>query len=148
MSLFDRLDSETKAALKAGDALKVSVLRMVISAAKTLMIEKNLKAADDGDVLQILQKQVKQHRDSIAQFEKGKRQDLVDREAKELAILETYMPKQLNETELAAIVKEVISETGLSSRADKGKVMKAVLEKVKGQADGKAINDLVNSMLK
>ena len=148
MSLFERLDSETKAALKAGDALKVLVLRMVISAVKTLMIEKNLKAADDGEVLQILQKQIKQHKDSIAQFEKGKRQDLVDKEAKELAILEAYVPRLLSEPELTAVVKEVISETGLSSKADKGKVMKAVMEKVKGRADGKVINDLVTSMLK
>lgn len=148
MSLFEKLDAETKAALKEGNALKVSVLRMVISAIKTQMIEKNLKAIDDGDVLQILQKHIKQHKDSIAQFEKGKRQDLVDKEAGELVILEAYMPKQLSEPELEAIVKEVIAQTGLSSKADRGKVMKAVMEKVKGRSDGKLINDLVTGMLK
>jgi len=148
MSLFDRLDSEAKAALKEGNAIKVSVLRMVISAVKTHMIEKNVKSADDGEVLQILQKQIKQHKDSIAQFEKGKRQDLVDKEAKELVILEGYVPKQLSESELTAIVKEAIAETHSSSKADKGKVMKAVMEKAKGCADGKAVNDLVSSLLK
>ena len=148
MSLFEKLESEAKAALKAGDALKVSVLRMVISDVKTLMIEKNLKSADDGEVLQILQKQIKQHKDSIMQFENGKRRDLADKEAKELLILEAYMPKQLSEHDLTAIVKEVIAETGLSSKADKGKVMKAVMEKVKGRSDGKLINDLVTGMLK
>jgi uncharacterized protein len=148
MSTLERLESEARAALKEGNAMKVSVLRMVISAVKTLMIEKNLKAADEGEVLQILQKQIKQHKDSIAQFEKGKRQDLVDKEAQELTILEAYMPKQLSEQEVTAIVKEVISETGLSSKADKGKVIKAVMEKVKGRSDGKVINDLVTSMLK
>lgn len=147
MSTHKRLEDDVKASLKEGNTIKVSVLRMALSAVKMLMIEKNLKTVEDGDVLQILQKHIKQHKESIAQFEKGRRPDLVDKELAELAVLESYMPKQLTELELKALIKETIAQTGLSSKADKSKVMKAVLDKVKGRADGKMVNDLVTGTL-
>ncbi len=148
MSLCERLDDDVKRALKEGNALKVSVLRMVLSPVKTLQIEKNIKILDDDGVIQILQRHVKQHRESIEQFDKGGRQDLVNKEKAELKILEEYLPKQLTEEELMAIVKTAVAETGAVTKSDTGKVMKAVMEKAKGKADGKTINRLVGQLLK
>lgn len=148
MTLYEKIDSDAKKALKDGNAVRLSVLRMVISAAKLALIDKNLKTIDDDVVIQILQKQVRQHRESIDQFEKGGRPDLVAKEKAELTVLEDYTPKQLSPEELLAIVKEVITETGASKKSDTGKVMKAVMEKAKGKADGKAISALVQQFLK
>lgn len=135
-----------KHALKEGDAIKLSCLRMALSAIKTLEIEK--KDMEEADVLQIIQRQIKQHKESIEQFEKGERPDLADKEAKELAILEAYVPKQLNEDELLTIIKGVISETGAAAKSDAGRVMKAVMDKVRGRADGKVVNRVVMSLLR
>jgi len=148
MSLYERLDSDVKSALKKGDSLKVSVLRMALSAIKMLQIEKNLKSVDDDSVIQILQRHLKQHRESIEQFAKGGRADLVDKEKAELKILEEYLPAQLSETELEAIVKSSIAETGAASKSETGKVMKVIMEKTKGRADGKTISKLVGQLLK
>lgn len=148
MGLYNRLESDMKSALKGGEAFKLSVLRMAISAVKMIGIEKNIKEVADPEVLQILQKQIKQRKESIVQFEKGKRQDLADKEAAELKILESYMPKQLTEEELLNIVKEAIVETGASAKSDMGKVMKVIMPKVAGKADGKTINQLLMQFLK
>lgn len=148
MPLYKRLQDEMAGALRSGDAVRLSVLRMVISSAKTLQIDKALKTLDDPDILQIIQKQAKQRRESIEQFKKGNRQDLADKEAAELVILESYMPKQLGSEELTALVKEAIAATGAISRADIGKVMKFVMEKARGRADGKAINAVVAGLIK
>ena len=148
MNLRDRIENDMKAALKAGNAEKLSVLRMLVSAVKTFEIDKKIKAAEDGDVLQIIQKQIKQRKESIDQFEKGNRLDLADKEKKELRILETYMPAQLTESELEGIVKDAISSTGAVAKSEVGIVMKAVLEKARGRADGKTINQLVMKFLK
>ena len=147
MSLNERLEGDVKKAMKEGDPLKVSVLRMILSAVKTLQIDKNIKSLDDDGVIQILQRHVKQHRESIEQFGKGGRPDLVEKERSELKILEEYLPKQLTDEELTAVVKAVISETGAADKAAAGKVIKAVMEKVKGKADGKAVSNLVQSIL-
>lgn len=148
MGLYQKIEDEMKTAMKSHDALRLSVLRMVLSAVKMIEIEKNLKTVEDADVLQIIQRQIKQHKDSIEQFEKGKRQDLADKELKELKILETYMPKQLTEEELLPIIKEAIIQTGASLKSDAGKVMKVVMEKAKGKTDGKTVNQLVLKLLK
>ena len=148
MNLYKRLEDDMKGALKGGDTIKLSVLRMVISAVKMLEIEKNIKEPDEADVLQILQKQIKQRKESITQFEKGNRQDLVDKEAAELKILESYMPKQLSEEELTAVIKDAIAETGAAVKADMGKVMKVVMGKVAGKADGKSVNQILLRFLK
>ena len=146
MSLNERLESDVKKAMKEGDPLRVSVLRMVLSAVKTLQIEKNIKSLDDEGVIQILQRHVKQHRESIEQFGKGGRPDLVEKERAELKILEEYLPKPLTDEELTAVIKAVISETGAAGKAATGTVMKAVMERVKGKADGKAVSNLVQSI--
>ena len=148
MNLYEKLDSDVKSALKEGDALKVSVLRMVLSTIKTLQIEKNIKSLDDDGVIQILQRHAKQHRESIDQFGKGGRQDLVDKEKSELKILDEYLPQQLSEEELMVLVKAAIADTGAVAKTETGKVMKAVMEKAKGKADGKTINKLVGQLLK
>jgi uncharacterized protein YqeY len=148
MDLYKRIEDDMKAALKEGASDRLSVLRMVVSAVKTFQIDKNLKSAQEADVLQILQKQVKQRRESIEQFRSGNRQDLADKEAKELKILESYLPEQLGEAELEALVKAAIAETGAATKADTGKVMKAVMDKARGKADGKAINQAVMKFLK
>ena len=137
-----------KAALKEGDSAKLSVLRMVVSAVKTLEIDKNVKTAAEADILQILQKEVRQHRESIEQFRKGKREDLVSKEMNELKILESYLPRQLSEEEVVAIVKEAIADVGASAKSDMGKVMKQAMEKAKGRADGRAVNQAVMRLLK
>lgn len=148
MELYKKLESDMRTALKGGDAVKLSVLRMLISAIKMLEIEKNLKSPKDEDVFPILQRQIKQHKESIDQFEKGNRKDLADKEREELKILESYMPAQLGTEELLAMVRAAISETGAVAKSDMGKVMKAVMEKSKGRADGKTINQIVMQLLK
>ena len=148
MNLYEKLDSDVKSALKEGDSLKVSVLRMVLSTIKTLQIEKNIKSLDDDSTIQILQRHAKQHRESIEQFGKGGRQDLVDKEKAELKILDEYLPQQMTEEELVAVIKTAIADIGAVAKSDTGKVMKAVMEKAKGKADGKTINRLIGQLLK
>jgi len=148
MALYERLQDDMKASMKSGETLKLSVLRMAVSAIKLLEIDKKLKKIEDADVSQILQKQIKQHKDSIEQFEKGSRKDLADKERSELLILEAYMPKQMTEDELAVMVKEIIAETGAATKSDTGRVMKLVLEKAKGRTDGKSVNQAVLKILK
>ena len=148
MNLYERLQNDMKSSMKSGEAVKLSVLRMAISAVRMLELEKKLKRIEDADVLQILHKQIKQHKDSIEQFEKGNRQDLADKEKSELVILETYMPKQMTEDELMAMVKWAIAETGAATKADTGRVMKSVLEKAMGRTDGKSVNQAVMKILK
>jgi len=148
MSLYERLESDVKSALKEGNSIKVSVLRMALSVIKTLQIEKNIKSMDDDGVIQILQRQAKQHRESIEQFTKGAREDLAEKEKVELKILEEYLPKQLSDSELETIVKAAVAETGAVAKSETGKVMKVVMEKTKGKADGKVVNRLVQQLLK
>ncbi|MFA6142220.1 MAG: GatB/YqeY domain-containing protein [Candidatus Omnitrophota bacterium] len=148
MDLYNKIEADIKSALRSGDSKKLSVLRMALSEIKNHEINKKLKKASEGDVLQIMQRQVNQHKDSIEQFEKGNRPDLVQKEKAELEILVSYMPKQLSEEELAKIIGEVISTTGAVTKSETGKVMKAVMEKVKGRSDGKTINQLVMRLLK
>ena len=148
MGLYERLEGDMKAALKGGDAMKLSVLRMLVSAVKVFEIEKNTKRVEDPEIVKILTRQIKQHKESIGEFEKGLREDLAAKEKAELKILEAYMPEQMSEAEIAKIVKDAIAETGAVSKSDLGKVMKAVMEKAKGRADGKIINQIAMGLLK
>jgi len=148
MNLYERLQNDMKLAMKSGETIKLSVLRMAISAIRLMEIDKKLKSIEDADVFQILQKQIKQHKDSIEQFAKGNRQDLADKEKSELVILETYMPKQMTEDELIDLVKKAITETGAATKKDTGKVMKCVLEKAEGRTDGKSVNQAIMKLLK
>ena len=147
MSLYKKIDDDMKSALRQHEALRLSVLRMLVSAIKMRQIEKNVKDLDEAEIVQIIQRQIKQHRESIAQFEKGNRPDLVEKEASELKVLEAYMPQQLTDDELAAIIKQAIAESGAAAKSEAGKVIKLVMEKAAGKADGKRVSQAVMALL-
>jgi uncharacterized protein YqeY len=155
MPLKEQLANDLKDAMRAGDAVRRDTLRSVLTAISNTEIARvNVKLEDasrqeldDGAVLDVLQKQAKQRRESIDEYGKAGRTDLVEREAAELAILDTYLPKQLTRDEIAAEVRAVIAETGASNPADKNKVMPAAIARMKGKADGKAINEVVSELL-
>jgi len=148
MTLEERIESEYKSSLKARDAVKVSTLRMLKSAINNLRLEGSKKDLYDADIVKILQRQIKQHKDSIGHFEKGKRDDLAEKEKKELAILLGYLPEQLSEDALKKIIDETIKALEATEKKDMGKVIKAVMEKVKGKAEGKVVSRVVSEMLK
>ena len=159
-----KLQEELKRSMLARDEVKTSVLRMVLSAINYYEIQKGLprrarlaskrvKAggagyeASDEDVMSVIQKDAKQHNDSIEQFKNAGRQDLVDKEIKELEILKNYMPEQLNEEELRKLAKGAISQTGAKSINDMGKVMGILMPKLKGRADGSLVSKIVKENL-
>ena len=145
-TITDRITDDMKRALVAKDKVKLTVTRLLKSEIKYKEIEKGAELPDE-DVIAVLSSSVKRHKDSIEQFEKGGREDLVAQEKAELKIIWEYMPKQLEEDELSRIVDEAIKEVNASAASDLGKVMKIVMPKVKGGADGKKVNELVSSRL-
>jgi uncharacterized protein YqeY len=149
MSLLERLNQDMKQAMKEKNKDKLTVIRMVKASLQNEVISlgNNVTLSADQE-LTILTREVKQRKDSLLEFEKAGRQDLVDKIKQELLILEEYLPQQLSEDELLEIVKVTISEVGATSKADMGKVMSAVMPKVKGQADGSAVKNAVASLLK
>jgi len=146
MSIIERLSEDLKKALKAGNKDTISVIRMVKAAIKNREIEKRGALTDD-EVNTILVSLTKQRKESIEQFTKGDRQDLVDKENKELLIIQSYLPPQLTEDELKKIIEGAIKEAGAGSEKDMGKVMKIIMPQVKGRADGKLVNELVRKAL-
>jgi len=132
--------------MKAKDTAKVSTLRLLISEIKNKEIDKRGELTDD-EILAVIQKAVKQRKESIEQYEKAGRSDLVEKEKKELEILEAYLPQPLSEEELEAIIDEAIKEAQATSVKDMGKVMKIVMPKVRGRADGKIVNQKVREKL-
>jgi uncharacterized protein YqeY len=145
-SIKDRISDDMKRALVARNKVKLQVTRLLKSEIGYKEIEKGAELSDE-DVIAVLSSSVKKHRDSIEQFEKGGREDLAAQEKAELEIIWEYMPEQLEEDELSQIVDEAIKEVNASAASDLGKVMKVVMPKVKGRADGKRINQLVSSRL-
>ena len=143
--LTKQIKSDMEIAMKAGDKDKVSCLRLVLSAIKYKEVDLK-KALDDEEVLRVLRSQVKQVSESYEQFTLGHRQDLAQKEKYNLTVLESYLPKNLDEEKIAAIVKEIISETG-ATKTDFGKVMKLTMAKIAGQADGKKVNSIVAKLL-
>lgn len=146
MSLSERLNDDMKQAMKNQDKFKLSVIRMIRSAIKNVEIDQK-KTLDDNEVLDILNREVKQRKDSLQEFEKADRDDLAETVRKELEVIAVYMPQPLTEEEIHAIVQQTIQETGASSKADVGKLMSALMPKVKGRADGKLVNQLVQKLL-
>jgi uncharacterized protein len=148
VSLKEQLTEDMKTAMKAKEAGKqrLGVIRLVRSAVRQLEID-GKKELDDAGVLAVLSKEVKQRRDSITEFKKGGREDLVQQNEEEIAILMEYLPQQLSEDEVRSLVKEAVAVSGASTARDMGKVMKVLMPKVKGRADGKLVNDLVRGML-
>ena len=146
MSLLDRLSNDMKLAMKAQDKTRLSVIRMVLSAVKYVEIEKKASLTDD-QVLDVLAREVKQRKDSLAEFERGNREDLVAKVKEELAILADYLPEQLSEKAVRELITAVIKEVGATGKADMGRVMGAVMPQLKGRADGKLINTIVQELL-
>ena len=146
MGLREQIDSDIKAAMKSGAKDKVSALRMLSAALKNKEIEKRAPLTD-GEVADTVRSLIKQRKDSIEQFGKGGRQDLVDKESAEVAILEVYLPQQMAREEVEKIVREVIGQTGAQGPKDMGKVMKALVPVLAGRADNKLVSELVKSSL-
>ena len=147
--LFEKIQGDLMAAQKSGDAVCVSTLRLLLSACKDRMIELRPlgKELDDVEVLGVIGKQVKQRRESIVEYEKGGRGDLVAKEAAELEILLQYLPAQLSEEEVKQLVDEAIKASGAKSITDMGKVMGILSGKIKGKADGGEVSRLVKETL-
>lgn len=144
-----KLQEELKQSMLSKNELKTSVLRMLLSAINYYEIQKGGAGyqASEEDVLSVVQSQVKQRRDSIEQFKNAGRQELADKEQKELEMLGAYLPAQMNEEEVKKLVKEAISQTGSTSIQDMGKVMGALMPKTKGRADGGLVSKLVRESL-
>lgn len=143
------LQEELKQSMLARDELKTSVLRMLLS---TISYQETQKGgagyeATEEDVMSSIQKETKQRRDSIEEFEKAGRQELADKEEKELELLQKYLPEQLSEEEIEKFVEEAISTTGATSMSDMGKLMGALMPKIKGRADGNLVNKIVKDKL-
>ena len=146
MSLKDKINSEMVAAAKAKDSLKLGAIRMI----KTALHNKEIDAKrelNESEILQMLSAIVKQRKDSIEQFKAGKRQDLVDKEEYELTVVQAFLPQQMSAEEVEAEVVKAISEAGATSAKDMGKVMKVLMPKVAGKADGKLVSDTVKAKL-
>ena len=147
MSLNDKVGADITAAMKAKDAARLSALRMLKAAIMNKGVEKG-RDLEDAEVLQVVASLVKQRRDSIEQFSKAGRTDLVEKETGEIAVLEAYLPPAATATEIDAAVSAAITETGASSPKDMGKVMKAVMPMLAGKnADGKAVSEAVRRKL-
>ena len=147
MTLQERIDSDLKDAMRAKEAGKLAVLRMLKSALKYAAIEKPDGVLDDATATQVIRKQVKQRQDSIESFEKGGRPELAAKEKDEMEMLNAYLPKGLSAEELSTLVRETISEVGATSKAQMGAVMKAVQAKAAGRADGKTLSAEVQRQL-
>ena len=147
MSLVDDVSAAITEAMRRKDAARLSALRMLKAAFMNREVEKG-RALDDGEARQVVQSLVKQRRDSIGQFAKGGRQDLVDKETAEIVVLEFYLPAAADPAVIDRAVAEAITETGASSSKDMGRVMKAAMARLAGQTvDGKAVNELVRKKL-
>ncbi len=145
-NLKQRLTDDIKQAMKDGDTVKRSVLRLLMSSVKNAEITKQAEL-DDSDILGIIAKEVRQHQESIESFKQGNRQDLVAKEEAEMAILQGYLPQQMTREEIVEAARQVIGEVGAQGPGDKGKVMKDLMPKLKGKADGKEINNIVTELL-
>jgi uncharacterized protein YqeY len=147
MKLSDKVNSDISAAMKAQDAARLSALRMLKAAIMNKGVEKG-RDLEDAEVLQVVAQLVKQRRDSIDQFTKAGRSDLVAKETAEIAVLEQYQPPAATQQEIEAAVAAAIADTGASSAKDMGKVMKAVMPKLAGKtADGRTVNEIVRKKL-
>lgn len=147
MSLLEQLNSDMKLMMKNREKDKLVVIRMVKASLQNEAIKLKKDSLTGDEELTVLYREIKQRKDSLHEFSKANRLDLVDKVQKEIDILDVYLPEQLSEEELQTIVKETIAETGASSKADMGKVMSAIMPKVKGKADGAVINRLVSEQL-
>ncbi|KRO18178.1 GatB/YqeY domain-containing protein [Lacticaseibacillus saniviri] len=146
MALLDELNAQMKTAMKAKDKLTLSVVRMI----KTALVNEQIKTGKDlteDDEKSVLATQLKQRKESLSEFQEAGREDLVEQTQAEIKIVEQYLPAQLDEAAVSDLVDQVVAETGATGKADFGKVMKALMPRVKGQADGALVNRLVKAKL-
>ena len=142
-----KIEEGIKKAMRERDEVTLSTLRMLKSAIDNMKIKNKVKELKDGEILPIISLQIKQHMESIEQFKKGSRQDLVEKEERELAILKRYLPEQLSLDRIRAIVHEAANGIDAADKSAFGKIMKEVMAKTQGQADGKVVSKLVNERL-
>ena len=147
MSLMEKLTADMKEAMKQGEKERLSVIRLVRGAVRQAEID-GKKILSDDEVIDVITKEVKMRRDSIEEFERGKRADLVKKAEEEISLLMPYLPSQLSIDEVKKIVEEAVAEVGATTAKDMGKVMGALMPRVKGRADGKLVNEIVRSILK
>ena len=146
MSLKARITDDMKDAMRAKDAARLSAIRMLLAAIKQREVDERT-TLDDAQVIAVIEKMVKQRRESVAQFEQGGRADLAEKEEREIAVLQGYLPEPLSETELDAIIREAIAQSGASSMKDMGKVMAAVKAQAAGRADMGAVSARIKAAL-
>lgn len=146
MSLKEQLANDLKDAIRQRDESRKIAIRMAITAIKNAEIEKRA-ALSEAEVLTIVGKEAKQRRESIAEFEKADRNDLVEKEQAELKVLQTYLPAQVSRDEIAEAAREVIAEVGAGGPSDKGKVMPVLIGRLAGRAEGREINEVVTELL-
>jgi uncharacterized protein YqeY len=146
MALREQLNEDIKTAMKARDSERLGALRLLSAAAKQREVDERI-TLDDAALIAIVEKEIKKRRESIAQYEKGQRQDLADKEKFEISVIEAYLPKQLSQAEVDAIVAEALASTGAKTPADMGKVMGVLKPKLAGKADMGKVSAMVKAKL-
>jgi len=146
MSLREQISDDLKSAMRGGDAARRDTIRLVLAALKQREVNER-KVLTDAEVVGVIEKMIKQRRDSISQFEQGGRQDLADKEKQELALLQAYMPQAISDDELAAAVAAAVAAAGASSPADMGKVMAVLKPELAGRADMSKVSAAVKAQL-
>ncbi|MDA8078320.1 MAG: GatB/YqeY domain-containing protein [Nitrospiraceae bacterium] len=141
------IEADAKAALKASDKLKLSVLRLLKAAIKNRQIEKGRELSDE-EIFAVITTLVKQRRESIEQFSRGGRTELAEQEQLEMAVLQAYLPQQLSPEDIDSLIREAIQESGAAGEADMGRVMRILMPRIKGVADGKIVNNRVRELLR
>ena len=145
-NLKQKLSDDLKQAMRSGDTVRRGVIRMLMAAINNAEIARQAKL-EDSDILGVITKEVRQHHESIAAFKQGNRQDLVDKEEAELAVLQGYLPQRMNREEVVETARKVITEVGAEGPGDKGKVMPKLMAQLRGRADGREINEVVSELL-
>jgi uncharacterized protein YqeY len=146
MPLRDQVNEDMKAAMKAREAEKLAAIRLLLAALKQREVDERI-TLDDAAVIAVVEKMIKQRKDSISQYEKAARQDLADKEKYEISVIEKYLPQQLSQAEIDAIIAEAIASTGAKGAADMGKVMGVVKPRLAGRADMGKVSGLVKAKL-
>jgi uncharacterized protein YqeY len=146
MSLKERITDDMKAAMRSGEKERLGVIRMITSAIKQREVDERI-TLDDSQVLNVLEKMIKQRKESVAQFQAGNRQDLADKEAAEITLLQSYLPAQLSDAELDALIGEAVATSGAASIKDMGKVMAIIKSKAQGRADMAAVGTKIKARL-
>ena len=146
MPLKERITDDMKAAMRSGEKERLGVIRMITSAIKQREVDERI-VLDDTQVLSVLEKMIKQRKESLAQFQAGNRQDLVDKESREITLLQTYMPSRLSDSEVDAMIADAVAATGAASIKDMGKVMGVIKAKAQGRADMAAVGAKIKAKL-